>query len=195
MIPLLISVILISLKIWLKATLQIWRTSKTQDHDKKLMQSTIKYSEWYSHKTINNVENFLGHTKPGDNPANWKIALPEDLLKPTIQWYHQVTGHPGSKRHQGQLQQRYYHRDLRQMVDNLNCDFCQRTKLDGKAYGFLPEHEVQSIPFVEYTVDLIGPQKIQEKIFKLYYRSVTSEMCAIQQKIPKIWLMPKMRTI
>jgi hypothetical protein len=33
------------------------------------------------------------------------------------------------------------------MVDNLNCDFCQRTELDGKGYGFLPESEVQSIPF------------------------------------------------
>ena len=59
------------------------------------------YPEWYSHKTINGVENILGHTKPGDNPANWKIALPEDLIKPTIRWYYQVTGHPGSKRYHG----------------------------------------------------------------------------------------------
>jgi hypothetical protein len=39
----------------------------------------------------------LGHTKPGDNPANWKIALPEDLIEPTIKWYYQVTGHPEAK--------------------------------------------------------------------------------------------------
>ena len=39
------------------------------------------YPEWYSHKTINDVENILGHTKPGDNPANWKIAFPEDFDK------------------------------------------------------------------------------------------------------------------
>ncbi len=50
------------------------------------MQSTVKYPEWYSHKTINDVENILGYTKPGDNPANWKIALPEELIKPTIKW-------------------------------------------------------------------------------------------------------------
>ena len=47
------------------------------------------------------------------------------------------------------------------MVDNLNCDFCQRTKLDGKGYGFLPEWEVQSILFEECTKDLIGPWNIQ----------------------------------
>jgi hypothetical protein len=47
------------------------------------------------------------------------------------------------------------------MVDNLNCDFCQRSKLDGKGYGFFPEHEVQSIQFEECTMDLIGPWNIQ----------------------------------
>jgi hypothetical protein len=47
------------------------------------------------------------------------------------------------------------------MVDNLNCDFCQRTKLDGKGYGFLPERIVQSILFEECSMDLIGPWNIQ----------------------------------
>jgi hypothetical protein len=41
----------------------------------------------------------LCYTKPGDNLSNWKIALPKELIKPTVKWYHQVTGpsHPGSK--------------------------------------------------------------------------------------------------
>ncbi len=77
------------------------------------MQSTVKYPKKYTRKTISNVDNILYYTKPGDNPANWKIALPEDLIKPTIKWYDQGTGHPGRKRLYGQLQQRYYHRDLR----------------------------------------------------------------------------------
>ncbi len=132
-----------------------------QDHDEKLMQSTVQYPEWYTHKTINDVDDILCYIKPGDNPANWKIALLEDLIKPTIKWYHQGTGHPGSKRLYGQLRQRYYHRDLRQMVDNLNCDLCQRNKLDGKEYGFLPEREVHSILFEECTADLIGPWTVQ----------------------------------
>jgi hypothetical protein len=84
-----------------------------QDHDKKLLQSTVKYPEWYTCKTINDVDDILCYIKPGDNPANWKIALPEDLIKSTIKWYHQVTGHPGSKMLYGQLQQRYYHKYLR----------------------------------------------------------------------------------
>jgi hypothetical protein len=75
-----------------------------QDHDEKLMQSTVKYPEWYSCKTINNVEDILCYTKLGDNPANRKMALPEDLIIPTVKWRHHVTGHPGSKwRLYGQL--------------------------------------------------------------------------------------------
>jgi hypothetical protein len=47
------------------------------------------------------------------------------------------------------------------MVDNLNCDSCQRNELDGKGYGFLPEREVCSIPFEECAMDLIGPWTVQ----------------------------------
>ncbi len=47
------------------------------------------------------------------------------------------------------------------MVDNLNCDFCQRNKLGSKGYGFLLEHEVHSILFEECTLDLIGPWTVQ----------------------------------
>jgi hypothetical protein len=75
------------------------------------MQSAVKYPEWYSHKSINDVEGMC-YTKPGDNPASWKIALPEDLIKLTFKWYHQVTGHPGSKRLYGQLGQRYHLLDI-----------------------------------------------------------------------------------
>jgi hypothetical protein len=84
-----------------------------QDEDDRLIQSTVKHPTWYSRRTINDVEDILCYTKPGDNAANWRIALPEDLILPTIKWYHQVTGHPGSRRLYEQLKQRYYHRELR----------------------------------------------------------------------------------
>jgi hypothetical protein len=61
------------------------------------------YPEWYSCKIINDIEDIVCYNKPGDNPPNWKVALPEDLIKPTIKWYHQVTRHTGSNRLHGQL--------------------------------------------------------------------------------------------
>ena len=60
-----------------------------------------------------------------------------------------------------QIRQRYYNCDIRRCIDNFNCNYCQRNKLDGKGYGLLPEREVRSIPFEECAVDLIGPWKVQ----------------------------------
>jgi hypothetical protein len=68
-----------------------------QDEDNDLQQSLTKHPTWYSSKNINDVNDILCYNKPGDNTANWKIVLPEDLVVPTIRWYHQVTGHPRSK--------------------------------------------------------------------------------------------------
>ena len=141
--------------------LDLENMKERQDEDDNLIQSTVRHPTWYSHKTINDIKDILCYTKPGDNAASWRIALREDLILPTIKWYHQVTGHPGSKRLYEQLRQRYYHRDLRRLADNLNCDFCQRNKLDGQGYVFLPEREVCSISFEECDVDLIGPWRVQ----------------------------------
>ncbi len=68
-----------------------------QDEDNDLQQSLTKHPTWNSRKKIK-VDDILCYTKPGDNAANWKIVLPNDLIVLTIRWYHQVTWHPGSKR-------------------------------------------------------------------------------------------------
>jgi hypothetical protein len=72
------------------------------------------------------------------------------MLQPTIWWFHQITGHLGSKCLHTQVSACSY-----------NCDHCQRNKLDGKGYGHLPDREIRSIPFEECAVDLIGPWTIQ----------------------------------
>ena len=77
--------------------LDLENIKERQDEDNRLIQSTVKHKTWYSHKTINDVEDILCYTKPGDNATNWRVALPEDLILPTIKWYHQDTGHPGNK--------------------------------------------------------------------------------------------------
>ena len=141
--------------------LDIENIKERQLEDNELQQSVIRHPEWFNHKTFNEVTDVLCYTKPGDNPSNWKIALPSELINPTVRWYHQVTGHPGSKRLNDLISKRYYNRDLRRYIDNFNCDHCQRDKLDGKGYGLLPEREVRSIPFEECAVDLIGPWIVQ----------------------------------
>jgi hypothetical protein len=104
--------------------LDIENIKERQLEDNELQQSVIRHPEWFNHKTFNEVMDVLCYTKPGDNPANWKIALPSELINPTVRWYHQVTGHPGSKRLNDLISKRYYNRDLRRYIDNLNCDHC-----------------------------------------------------------------------
>jgi hypothetical protein len=120
-----------------------------QNEDNDLQQSLTKHPTWYIRKNTNDINNILCYTKPGDNAANCKIILPKDLIVPTIRWYHQVTGHPGSKRLYQHIHQQYYNGDLCSLVDNFKCDYCQRNKLNGKGYGFLTEQKVRSISFEE----------------------------------------------
>jgi hypothetical protein len=132
-----------------------------QDQDADLQQSAIRHPEGHSCKNIITVANVLWHTKPNDNPSNWKITIPNELIEPTVQWYHQVTGHPGCKRLYEHVRQRYYNQGISAYIDHFNCDYCQRNKLGGRGYGLLPEREVRSIPFEECAVDLIGPWIVQ----------------------------------
>jgi hypothetical protein len=88
--------------------LDLENIKEKQDEDNDLHQSLSKHPTWYNSKNINEVNNILCFTKPGDNTANWKIVLPKELIIPNIRWYHQVTGHPGSKRLYQHTHQRYY---------------------------------------------------------------------------------------
>ncbi len=88
-----------------------------QDADDALLQHATKYADQYRCKHIGTIDNILCYIKPGDPQNNWKITLPKSLLQPTIKWFHQVTGHPGSKRLFTQISSRYYHRDIRSLID------------------------------------------------------------------------------
>ena len=116
--------------------------NEKQDQYADLQQSATRHPEWYSCKDINSIANVLCYTRPNDGPSNWKITLLNELIEPTVQWYQQVTGHPGSKRLYEHINQRYYNRDIRKHIDRFNCNYCQRNKLEGRGYGLLPEREV-----------------------------------------------------
>jgi hypothetical protein len=78
--------------------LDIENIKKKPDQDDVLQQYAIRHSECYSWKNVYSVADVLCYTKPGADLNDWKIALPAELKQPNVRWYHQVTGHPGSKR-------------------------------------------------------------------------------------------------
>jgi hypothetical protein len=119
-----------------------------QDTDNNLQRQATKYADRYVRKSVSSIDNILCYVKPGDLPANWRIASPQSMLQATTHWFHQVTGHPGSKRLHMQISSRYYHRNLRRLIDSYKRDHCQRHKLDGKGYGHLPEREICSFAYL-----------------------------------------------
>lgn len=153
--------------------LNIENIKQLQGDDEKLINQAAKYKDRYIKKRVGIVDNIPWYVKPGDAEANWKIALPQNLLMPTIRWFHQVTGHPGSKCLYMQIYLRYYHIDLRGKVDKFCCKYCQQNKLPGKGHGLLPEQELCSIPFEECAVDLIGPWKIQVRKKAFTFNALT----------------------
>ena len=98
--------------------------------------------------------------RPNNNENQWRIVLPEQILDKTIAWFHQIMGHPGSKRLRETLKKRYYHPQLRRTVNKDQFEHCQKHKLLGKGYGLLPERELCIAPWTEVPVDLIGPWKL-----------------------------------
>ncbi len=63
--------------------LDLENIKEKQDEDNDLHQSLTKHSTWYSCKNIDDINNILCYTEPGDNAANWKIVLPKDLIDST----------------------------------------------------------------------------------------------------------------
>jgi hypothetical protein len=60
--------------------LDIDNIKEKQNADVDTQHLLRKYPQWFSQKTINVTDNILCYTKPGDNPANWKIVLPNELM-------------------------------------------------------------------------------------------------------------------
>ena len=93
-----------------------------------------------------------------DPNTQWRIALPQSMVLPTIAWFHEVMGHPGQTRLNETLIQRYYHPQLRYRIERFKCDYCKRNKLVGKGYGLLPMRELKIEPLYIH----------QKTIFNIY---------------------------
>ena len=85
------------------------------------------------------------------------------MIKSTVKWFHIVTGHPGSKKLQENVNQRYFNPYLQKYIDKFACNGCQKHKLDGKGYGLLSMRDLKDQSFEEVAVDLISPWKVQAR--------------------------------
>lgn len=99
------------------------------------------------------------------------------MLKPTIMWFHIVTGHPGSRKLWLTLEQKYYHPGMSRYIDDYKCAACQHDKLDGRWYGLLLERKLREQPFEEVSVDIVEHLFLCHIIFSRARLSSTFGKC------------------
>ena len=89
----------------------------------------------------------------------WRIYLPDELLQPAVQWYHQTLGHLGQRRLEDTIKIHLYNSKLKDVVEQVvaPCVECQKNKTFGRGYGNTAPREVSAHPWREVHVDLIGP--------------------------------------
>lgn len=78
----------------------------------------------YTTKEIGKVKDLVCYVREGEDPdKQWKNTLPRSMIKPTIKWFHLVTGHPGSKQLRLTLKKKYHYPYLRAEVDKFVCPY------------------------------------------------------------------------
>ena len=81
-----------------ESPLDIQNISEKQQKDKQLLARLSKHKELYFKKDID------GHTvicyckNKEERNSKWRIALPTNMIKQTVKWFHVVTGHPGNQK-------------------------------------------------------------------------------------------------
>ena len=112
--------------------------------------------------------------QPDDPEHKWRIYLPNDLLDDTIRWFHLVLGHAGKTRVYDSIRKLLYNPGLKRRVDMLNCEHCQRYKLQGAGYGELPPREAELALWQEAHTDLIGPWEVEINGTKVEFNALTT---------------------
>lgn len=102
-----------------------------------------------------------------DKSDDWKICLTDEAVEHAVTYFHQLLNHPGKHRLL-QGMSRFYHPRLRQVIEAIRCDACQRYKVEGRGYGHLPARDVRTAPWEQVDVDLIGPWKVQTGTGRVY---------------------------
>ena len=75
-----------------------------------------------------------------------------------------------------QRMNRYFHPELRKIIDNFQCDACQKYKVYGKGFGHLPARDVRTAPLEQVDTDLIGPWNVQTRTRRVYEFSVLTSI-------------------
>lgn len=142
-------------------TTQNIQTHQFEDLDLNGRRETSPHN--YPIKTIQGRPLICFKNDPASPKGNWKIAIPQTLLEPIIQWYHLILGHCGCNQLYKTIRMNFAAPYLYQRCSNYKCNHCQRNKILSPGYGLLPPRHAPLMSWSEVSVDLIGPWKVKIK--------------------------------
>ena len=139
----------------------------TQEASAELRRKCGEGISGFSRRKFDGIDLICFTDKGQNEDENWKICLTDEAVRPAIAWFHQVLGHPGRDRLY-EAMHRYFHPELRKIINQFKCDACQRYKAEGRGFGHLAPREVRTAPWEQVDVDLIGPWKITTRTNRTY---------------------------
>ena len=135
----------------------------TQDEDPKLGGVYNDLSSGF-HKRILLVKNYFVLQKKIRTKTMFgkHVCLSDSALHHAAKYFYLLLIHPGKHRLL-QGMNRYSHPDSRKIIDNFECDACQKYKLDSRGFGYLPARDVRTSPWEQVDTDPIGLWKVQTR--------------------------------
>ena len=82
-----------------ESPLDLEKIREEQLNDADLQDRIQRLPEVFVQKILGKYKQVTCYVKPGDDPLRqWKVYLPDSMLKDTVHWFHLALGHPGASR-------------------------------------------------------------------------------------------------
>ena len=149
---------------------------ENQFEDEQLNARRQDRPELFPVKYISGVPLIHYRTDPAElDEMNWRIAIPSGLLNDVVKWFHMVLGHAGETRVYDSVRTRYFHPQIKSVTKEIvsGCEVCRRHKLSGPGFGELAERDVNTVPWQENHVDLIGPWQVKVNGIEVEFNALT----------------------
>jgi transposase InsO family protein len=111
-----------------------------------------------------------------NNDNSWKIALPNDMLRPLVKWFHEATVHSlGMDRLEAVIRRHFFHPNIRQVCRDIvsNCTICPQVRTTTRPAGQLAPRNAPILPWSEVHIDFIGPWKIKVNRQQMEFNALT----------------------
>jgi hypothetical protein len=147
-----------------------------QNEDREIQELIQQNCQYIYQKEFAGIKLWTINIDDSDNFDDSKIMIPRQLLKPIVNWYHQILMHAGRNKVEATIKMHFIHPQLHNTIMNIisNCETCQfQKKGSNKGYGQLIPRTVNMIIWDTIAVDTIGPWTTTINDHEYIFRALT----------------------